>query len=658
MTDITSILGGEWSPTVQYCEPAEAQIADAMRAAGVEPPKQIKIDGQLHRFPTKGRKKDDSGWYVFFPEAPVAGRFGCWRDSIDSVFRCNVGRELTAAEKMAVARRTAEAKAHRDEARKLQHDTAASTVEAIWTNAGAASGDHPYLQRKGIQPHGVRITGDGRLIVPMYADNSELSSLQYIDAEGDKKYHPGGRARDRYWVIGSQDGNQPIFIAEGFATAATVKEVTNCAVAIAFSAGNMTSVTGAIREQYGETQEIIIVADNDESGVGLNSAEQASARHGGRIVCPPERGDANDYHAAGGDLAGLLFPPVDDWLIPADEFSEKPAPISWLVKRWIQRNSLIMVHGPSGSGKTFIVLDWCLHMAAAKSTWMGEKVRAESVVYLAGEGHNGLKGRIAAWKQHHGSGPLDMWLSKDGCDLNTASGYQRVVDHIRGLPSVPAVIVVDTLHRFLLGDENSAQDAKTMLDSCSALMQEFGCSVLLVHHTGVAEEAQHRARGSSAWKGALEIEISVVPPKHDGGSIQIIQRKSKDAETANPHFLDLTPVPINGWLDEDGEQVSSAVITAGKEPESKNSEKNSEIFMKAWFLKPEFVDGAAVLSSAVWGEYLKQNGSSESTIKSYMSNKGPLKALLDEGVVTRVDQDWVVVSPELNAKLFGRGKER
>jgi hypothetical protein len=36
---------------------------------------------------TKGRKRDDSGWYIAFPDEPVAGRFGCWRDQIDAVFR-------------------------------------------------------------------------------------------------------------------------------------------------------------------------------------------------------------------------------------------------------------------------------------------------------------------------------------------------------------------------------------------------------------------------------------------------------------------------------------------------------------------------------------------------------------------------------------------
>jgi hypothetical protein len=92
-----------------------------------------------------------------------------------------------------------------------------------------------------------------------------------------------------------------------------------------------------------------------------------------------------------------------------------------------------MVHGPSGGGKTFVVLDWCLRMASGSPDWAGYKVKAGNVVYLAGEGHHGLKSRIAAWKNHNTQDRLNMWLSKDGCDLNTPTGYLKVVSNLRAI---------------------------------------------------------------------------------------------------------------------------------------------------------------------------------------------------------------------------------
>ena len=649
MADITKMFGGAFvaNPESGNVDPPELQLADAMRSAGIDPPPKLEIDGQLHRFSTKGRKRDDSGWYVIFPDEPVAGRFGCWRDQIDCVFRADIGRDLSPAENMAIVRRQAEAKAERDLARQRKAEVAANTVETIWRDAIAASPDHPYLKRKGINPHGARLTGDGRLIVPLFAEDGGLSSLQYI-SETEKRYHPGGATKSCSWTLGEVTPG-PIFVAEGYATAATVHEVSGRPCVVAYSANNLVDVVRQAREVYGQTHEIVIVADNDESGVGRNKADQASAKYGGRIVMPPDIGDANDYQQDGGDLAGLLFPPADDWLVHADDFSEQPDPIRWQVKRWLQSQALIMVHGPSGGGKTFVVLDMVLSVASkgVVSEWFDNKVSPGTVVYLAGEGHHGLRGRVAAWKQHKAVSGLDMWLSRHGLDLNTAQGYQKTVDAIRGLPNMPEIIVVDTLHRFLDGDENSAQDAKTMLDACAALINEFNCSVILVHHTGVNAEAQHRARGSSAWRGALDIEISVIP----GETIEINQRKSKDAEEAESVFVELQSVPIKGWLDEDGEQVTSAVLMAGIEPvkDKKDSpiDKHRKTFENAWWSAgAEDIDGELYLARKDLKAKLEKDGVKARTIENALNSsyqKNLIGALILGNIIGKKEDGWIVL---------------
>ena len=381
---------------------------------------------------------------------------------------------------------------------------------------------------------------------------------------------------------------------------------------------------------------------------------------------PPIEGDANDYAQAGHDLASLLLPPKSNWLIPADDFSAQPGPISWLVKRWLQSQALIMVHGPSGGGKTFVVLDWCLRMASGMSEWCGQKVRPGNVVYLAGEGHHGLRGRVAAWKHHHQAGSLAMWLSKDGCDLNTPAGYLQVVEQVRGLPENPAIIVVDTLHRFLAGDENSAQDAKTMLDACNSLMNEFKCSVILVHHTGVAEEAQHRARGSSAWRGALDIEISIVPGK-DGVPMQIVQRKSKDAELAQTVHVELQQVTIPGWYDEDQHPVTSAVIVQAQAPTA--ARKDSKIdshrktFENAWWASgAEERNGLPYLSRSAMVDYLVQKMDvSEASAKVYIKPSAtgkPIADLLVAEIIEAFEHGWLVVNDAHASSMLIRKSER
>jgi len=663
MADLSKVLGGPWAPPPEkLVAPPEAQLIDAMRAAGLQPPDEILMDGKIHRFKsgTKGAPGhgDKPGWYLVFGDGIPAGRFGCWRAGMEVTWRADVGRKLTQTEEMSHAKRLAEAKALRDAALERQHQVASDTVEKIWTGAQAALPDHPYLAKKGIQTHGARATGDGRLVLPLYDEDGTLATLQYIDHEGGKLYHPGGQTGGKFWMVGSLDEPGTLFVAEGFATAATIHETTDRPVVVAYSASNLVPVTGTLREMYGATQDIVIVADHDQSGVGQRYAEQASAKYGARMVMPPILGDANDYAQAGHDLAGLLMPIKDDWLIPADDFCAQPSPISWLVKRWIQSQALVMVHGPSGGGKTFVVLDWCLRMASGTEDWAGHKVRQGNVVYLAGEGHHGLRGRVAAWKHHHKAGKLAMWLSKDGCDLNTPTGYLKVVEQVRMLKDRPSVIVVDTLHRFLSGDENSAQDAKTMLDACNALMQEFNCSVILVHHTGVSDEAQHRARGSSAWRGALDIEISIVPGK-EGVPMQIVQRKSKDAELAETIHVELQQVAIPGWRDEDNQQVTSAVIVQAEAPTAPKKESKLDAHRKTfenawWGTGAEIREGLPYVSRSALKDKLAADGRKPRTIENDLSAAYPEKligALILSEIISPLEHGWMVVD-EVQASVM------
>jgi putative DNA primase/helicase len=654
MADLTHILGGPWSPPQEVVPPPiEVQFSRAIEEAGLDAPEEFILDGRIHRFRSGSSRKtlDRSGWYVGHFDGIPCLTFGCWRANLTQTVKADIGKKRwTPAEEMAHIARINAAKRMRDEEIERDRSVAASTVETIWRDGAQASPDHPYLKRKGVQPHGARVTGDGRLMVPLFSEDGELSSLQYISEDGGKLYHTGGQTGGRFWIIGTLDHPGVLYIAEGFATAATIHETTGRPCVVAYSASNLIPVTGSLVEMH-PGQKIVIVADNDKSGVGQRHAEQACAKFGVTYIMPPVEGDANDYAQAGHNLALLLNPPQESWLIPADDYCQKPAPIKWLIKGWLQSDALIMIHGPSGGGKTFVVLDWCLRLASGMTEWAGHRVKPSKIVYLAGEGHHGLRARIAAWKQHHSAGSLSMWLSRSGCDLNTPDGYLSTSTHLKQLPDPPDLIVIDTLHRFLSGDENSAQDAKTMLDACAQLMREFNCSVLLVHHTGVSEEAQHRARGSSAWRGALDIEVSIIPAK-DEAPMQIVQRKAKDSEIAPDIYAQLRTVEINGWIDEDDEQVTSAIIEIVDKPISDKRDnkltKHIKLFQNAWeSAGKETRAGQPYLSRAGFIQYLMDTLElTEASASIYVrpSSKGkPIGELLIAQVIDSYEHGWIVL---------------
>jgi putative DNA primase/helicase len=661
-------LEGIWGDgSKRLIDPPEVQLRNAIIDAGLEAPTEVILDGKIHRFKSgskgRGGHGDKSGWYVAFGDNGIpAGKFGDWRFGVEYTWVANIGRDLSPHEKMAFTRKMEEARQAREESEKLMRDNVSEVVERIWADSAEANSDHPYLVKKQIKPNGARVTGDGRLIVPLFNDDGEMTTLQYITGDtGSKLYHTGGKTGGSFWRIGSNEESH-IYIAEGYATAATIYETTGVACYVAYSASNIPSVAGQLRERHGGSKRIIVVADNDSSGVGKSYADQASAKFGAQVVLPPLDGmDANDYLLAGHDLSALLEPKEVkmDWLVDANEFRDQPSAMSWDIKNWLTRG-LVMVHGPSGSGKTFLVLDWCLRMAATEMEnrdWCGNRTKHAPVVYLAGEGHYGLRARVAAWMQHHEVEHIDFWMSKTGTDLNTTEGLVKIIDNVRALPEHqrPKVIVVDTLHRFLRGDENSAQDAKTMLDSCAILMEEFDCTVILVHHTGVSEEAQHRARGSSAWRGALDIEISVKPGKN--GPIEVIQRKMKDAEMQESLFFDLKKVDIRGWHDEDGDKVSSVVLDQTNQPvkmEKKVSrvEENRRRFERAWHhcnrdrddQKRPFLSRSALLNYQV-----NELGATESYAKKQLqpSATSLIGVLLDADYIEIYGSGWSAKSTSL-----------
>ena len=243
-------------------------------------------------------------------------------------------------------------------------------------------------------------------------------------------------------------------------------------------------------------------------------------------------------------------------------------PIQWLIDNYLETDALSMVFGPSGGGKSFTVVDMACCVATG-TPWHGMSVKQGAVFYIAGEGHNGLARRFAAWSKARNvpikadtpifkSNRAVMLLDANAAD-NLAAEVSRLVQDTGHQPSL---VIVDTLARnFGDGDENKQQDANLFIEHLDEFIRRrWHCNVMIVHHSG--KDADRGARGSSAFKGAVDQEIHV---RGSLGLIEVQVTKMKDSEIPDTRRFKIAQTGL-GVTDDCGIEIMGAYLEIDGNP--------------------------------------------------------------------------------------------
>lgn len=240
-------------------------------------------------------------------------------------------------------------------------------------------------------------------------------------------------------------------------------------------------------------------------------------------------------------------------LVRADQIEMRPP--DWLLRGMLERDTFALVFGDPGSGKSFLAIDWACRVVTG-TPWRSHDVTQGPVVYVAGEGQQGFGRRIRAWSEYNGVSLADAPLYvAPAVAIPEARDLIALVQAIHDVAGKPTLIVLDTLARcFGGGDENSTQDMSQFVSACDVLRRQYGCTILVVHHTGHADK--NRARGAIALKAALDAEYRLV----NDDKLLLTATKMKDSETPPPVAMELVPVELPGIVDEYGNPVTSAAI--------------------------------------------------------------------------------------------------
>ncbi|MGJ0487009.1 MAG: AAA family ATPase [Methylomicrobium sp.] len=244
-----------------------------------------------------------------------------------------------------------------------------------------------------------------------------------------------------------------------------------------------------------------------------------------------------------------LFP-----LVRASELTAQPMQIEWLLENILEQGSLNLLFGEPGAGKSLFALDWAFCIAAGMA-WYTYRTQPTDVVVVAGEGYAGMARRLKALEQKYQRKASErLLISQRPAQLLDENQARWVAETIKALCPNPGLIIIDTLHRNMEGDENSSQDIGKFISHMDQYMKPLGAAVLIVHHSG--HNDKQRSRGSSSIRAAMDGEFSAT--KNEDG-ITLTCHKAKDFEALKPLQFTLKPTELD-WPDSDGEPMTSVYL--------------------------------------------------------------------------------------------------
>jgi putative DNA primase/helicase len=180
----------------------------------------------------------------------------------------------------------------RDESNRQRIELAnKASSKAGWIMHQTELKNHPYLVKKGfadmLMPVWDTPEGGGKLVVAMRRDG-KIVGCQLISEEGDKKFLYGQTSKGATFTM---DAKGIHIFCEGFATGLSIQAVMRAnkmryTIHVCFSAGNMKEVARGFPNG-------IIIADNDNSGVGESVAKDAGKPY---WLSDTVGEDFNDYH--------------------------------------------------------------------------------------------------------------------------------------------------------------------------------------------------------------------------------------------------------------------------------------------------------------------------------------------------------------------------
>ena len=166
-----------------------------------------------------------------------------------------------------------------------------ASAKAGWIMHQTELKTHPYLVKKGFTDMTMPVwdtpEGEGKLVIAMRREG-KIVGCQLVSEEGEKKFLYGQTSKGASFVM---DAKGIHIFCEGFATGLSIQAIMRAnkmryTIHVCFSAGNMKEVARGFPNG-------IVIADNDNSGVGESTAQETGKPY---WLSDTVAEDFNDYH--------------------------------------------------------------------------------------------------------------------------------------------------------------------------------------------------------------------------------------------------------------------------------------------------------------------------------------------------------------------------
>lgn len=255
---------------------------------------------------------------------------------------------------------------------------------------------------------------------------------------------------------------------------------------------------------------------------------------------PDEPPDAPAVHDAdeltAGEVRAGAYDPAAKFT-PLDwhhVFAKQPDSVPWLVEDFLIRGSSYALVAAAKAGKSLLMLDVAAALAAGRSALGRRPLDPVAVVYIDIENtERDIVERLDEMGYRPDElGRLAYYSFPSLAALDTIAGGTEIVALAERHDA--ALVVIDTLSRVVVGDENSSDTYRALYRHAIAPLKRDGRTVVRLDHLG--KDATRGSRGSSAKNDDVDCVWLLIGKGEDAAQL----RRERQRSNHHPEWIDVT----------------------------------------------------------------------------------------------------------------------